>query len=525
MSATQQARTLVIELIKAGVTDLVIAPGSRNGPISLAALAAANEQKLNVTVRIDERSAAFTALGLAKVTNRKAAVVVTSGTAGAHLLPALIEAAQSDLPLIAITADRPTELINTGANQTIEQLELFKAVTQNVLDLASDWSAQLWETKLQAALAKPGIVHLNPRFVEPLVPQDDWQLPEFDLQSAKSELPQLAAADLLNFKQGVVIAAGDQIAHAEQIAASLNWPLLAEPTSSSHPNLISHSPLTAAKLADQIEVVVSVGRVGLARSITAILNSKPRVAVKVPTLITQAKTISQSPGELDLKDLVKSDQKWIQLWQHQAQEVSKAINSTLKQSNLSGLGVAEILLKNLTSTNLLHVAASLSLRDLDFMMQPNKIGLVTANRGVNGIDGIIATATGAAIAWQRQGNGQSYCLLGDVALLHDLASLTIPKTEKLPNLRLVIVDNNGGGIFNTIEQQGVAGFERVFGTPHQINLAQLLSGFAINVIEITSAAELDKIFIEMPGISAVVISGIDRNVEADIRKLLVNSTR
>ena len=119
MSATQQARTLVIELIKAGVTDLVIAPGSRNGPISLAALAAANEQKLNVTVRIDERSAAFTALGLAKVTNRKAAVVVTSGTAGAHLLPALIEAAQSDLPLVAITADRPTELINTGANQTI----------------------------------------------------------------------------------------------------------------------------------------------------------------------------------------------------------------------------------------------------------------------------------------------------------------------------------------------------------------------------------------------------------------------
>ena len=214
MSATQQARTLVIELIKAGVTDLVIAPGSRNGPISLAALAAANEQKLNVTVRIDERSAAFTALGLAKVTNRKAAVVVTSGTAGAHLLPALIEAAQSDLPLVAITADRPTELINTGANQTIEQLELFKAVTQNVLDLASDWSAQLLETKLQAALVKPGIVHLNPRFVEPLVPQDDWKLPEFDLQSAKSELPQLAVADLLNFKQGAVIAAGDQISHA-----------------------------------------------------------------------------------------------------------------------------------------------------------------------------------------------------------------------------------------------------------------------------------------------------------------------
>ena len=271
--------------------------------------------------------------------------------------------------------------------------------------------------------------------------------------------------------------------------------------------------------------MVSVGRVGLARSITAILNSKPRVAVKVPTLITQAKTISQSPGELDLKDLVKSDQKWIKVWQHEAQEVSKVIDSTLKQANLSGLGVAEILLKNLTSTNLLHVAASLSLRDLDFMMQPNKIGLVTANRGVNGIDGIIATATGAAIAWQRQGNGQSYCLLGDVALLHDLASLTIPKTEKLPNLRLVIVDNNGGGIFNTIEQQGVAGFERVFGTPHQINLAQLLSGFAINVIEITSVAELDKIFIEMPGISAVVISGIDRNAEADIRKLLVNSTR
>jgi len=155
-------------------------------------------------------------------------------------------------------------------------------------------------------------------------------------------------------------------------------------------------------------------------------------------------------------------------------------------------------------------------------MQPNSIGLITSNRGVNGIDGITATATGAALAWQRKGNGQSYCLLGDVALLHDLSSLTIPSTEKFPDLRLVIVDNNGGGVFHTIEQRGVSGFERVFGTPHKADLKSLLMGLDIPVTEVTNKSELSKIYQSHSGLSAILISGVDREIEADLRKQITN---
>jgi 2-succinyl-5-enolpyruvyl-6-hydroxy-3-cyclohexene-1-carboxylate synthase len=525
VSATDQARLLLTELISAGVTDLVIAPGSRNGPISLAALDAERANLIKIQVRIDERSAAFTALGIAKVTKRKVAVVVTSGTAGAHLLPALIEAAQCDLSIIAITADRPTELVNTGASQTIEQLQLFSSVTSNVVDLLSDWPAEMWQNEIKVALTKPGVLHLNPRFSEPLIPTSTWEVPKIEAKATSMVEPKLSAAELLNNKRGIVIAATDQISHAVEIATALNWPLFAEPAAISHPNLVSHSPLTISKLAEQVEVVVSVGRVGLARSVTSVLNTKPRVAVKLPTLITKAKTIAGATGELDLTNLETTDASWIELWLQHATAVSTIVDGVLNESELSGIAVAQVILDKLTATNSLHVAASLSLRDLDFMMKSNQLGLLTANRGVNGIDGIVATAIGAAIAWQHAGNGQSYCLLGDVALLHDLTSLTIPATEEFPNLRLVVVDNNGGGVFSTIEQRGVAGFERVFGTPHQANLATLLSGFGIDVTEIDSTSALDQIFITKPGLSAVVISGINRDVEADIRKALVNLTR
>ncbi len=522
MSSTAQARTLVTELIAAGVTDIVIAPGSRNGPISLAALATPG---LTTTVRIDERSAGFTALGLAKVTKRKTAVVVTSGTAGAHLLPALIEAVQSGVELIAITADRPKDLVNTGANQTIEQLELFLAATKNVVDLDSSWSADMWRNEIQLALQQPGVIHLNPRFNEPLLPTDQWQGPEVSTAPNPVKPEKFVATDLLAGKRGLVICSGDEINHAGEIAQKLNWPLIAEPTGTLHPNLISSGALVAARFTDQVEIVVTVGRTGLARGINSLINTKPRIAVKVPTALTNVTALAQSNGELELDSLSAIGHEWLNDWQDQASELRTKIDELVSSSSLGGLDVAATLLANLKSQNLLHAAASLSLRDLDYLMKPNSIGLITANRGVNGIDGIVASAIGAATAWQRTGGGQAYCLLGDVALLHDLASLTIPSTESMPNLRLVVVDNNGGGVFSTIEQRGVTGFERVFGTPHQVDLANLLGGFGIAVTVISNKAQLASIVTDSPGLSAVVISGVDRDAEADLRKQIVNLTR
>ncbi|MBM3690642.1 MAG: 2-succinyl-5-enolpyruvyl-6-hydroxy-3-cyclohexene-1-carboxylic-acid synthase [Actinobacteria bacterium] len=519
MSATAQARILITELIKAGVTDLVVSPGSRNGPISLAALAT---NQIQITVRIDERSAAFTALGIAKVTKKKVAVAVTSGTAGAHLLPALIEAAQSDISLVAITADRPIELINTGANQTIEQLELFSAATKNVVDLLSNWTAEMWQNELRIALKVKGVIHINPRFSEPLVPTDNWKPQDVitaidDTDAKKSNITRFVTG-----KRGVVITEGAEIDHAGEIASSLNWPLISEPAGTSIASLVTYGALVSAKFKDNIEIVVTVGRVGLSRRINSLINSKPRISVKTPTKLTNIDALYVSAGEVDTKDLHAIGHEWLNRWTDESDAFVRIINQVIDDAPLSGLSVASSLFSNLKSSNHLHAAASLSLRDLDFLMQPNSIGLITSNRGVNGIDGITATATGAALAWQRKGNGQSYCLLGDVALLHDLSSLTIPSTEKFPDLRLVIVDNNGGGVFHTIEQRGVSGFERVFGTPHKADLKSLLMGLDIPVTEVTNKSELSKIYQSHSGLSAILISGVDREIEADLRKQITN---
>lgn len=522
MSATEQARALVIELIKSGVTDLVIAPGSRNGPISLAALAAADANLLNVAVRIDERSAAFTALGIAKVSKSPVAVVVTSGTAGAHLLPALIEADQSDIKLIAITADRPAALVNTGANQTIEQLNLFNSVTEVVVDLDSDWPAAKWQHELAVALNSSGVIHLNPRFAEPLKPDSVWQVPKIEISVENAVAKSVNLNELINNKCGVVISDAQEIKHAAEIARKLNWPLITEPAGMAGANLIKHGPIAIAKLADQVEIVVSCGRVGLARTTNALLNSKPRIAVKLPKSINRANAIYASCDQLDLSEVIPTDQKWLKTWQDNANAISTKIDELIDNTKLSGLDVAQSLFTNLTKQNHLHVAASLSLRDLDFMMQENEIGLITVNRGVNGIDGVIASATGAAIAWQRTGGEQSYCLLGDVAFLHDLSSLAIPATESLPNLRLIVVDNNGGGVFSTVEQHGATGFERVFGTPHKVNLENVLTGLGITVTKVESKSDLANIFIDKPGISAVLISNLDREQEAKLRREVVN---
>jgi 2-succinyl-5-enolpyruvyl-6-hydroxy-3-cyclohexene-1-carboxylate synthase len=456
------------------------------------------------------------------VTGSKVAIAVTSGTAGAHLLPALIEAAESDVSLVAITADRPEDLINTGANQTIDQLQLFSAATNNILDLSSNWPLDVWQSELRATLSEGGVIHLNPRFAEPLVPKDLWQ-PEHIEQSVSTKHPEtVSIANFVTNKRGVVVSSTDCIQHAGDIASKLNWPLIAEPTGTSHSNLISFGPLVLEKFVNDIEYVITVGRVGLSRKVNSLISNKPRISVHTPTRLTKVKADFVVHHEINTHDLVAVNHEWLNAWLDEASEYGQEVNRFLDDSPLSGLSVAGSLLSYLKSTNHLHAAASLSLRDLDYLMQPNSIGLITANRGVNGIDGIVATAIGSAIAWQQAGNGQSYCLLGDIALLHDLSSLTLPATESMPNLRLIVVDNNGGGVFHTIEQRGVAGFERVFGTPHSVNLKTLLAGFGLPITEIKSKADLIKIYQEQPGLSVALVTGIDRENEAELRQKLSN---
>ncbi len=528
MTATDTARSLLTQLIANGLTDLVIAPGSRNGPISLAALDAQDSGQLRVHTRVDERSAGFFALGIALLTKQPVAVVVTSGTAGAHLLPAMIEAAENDSPLIAITADRPVKLVNTGANQTVEQLNFFAAATKRVLDLDSEQDAPSWQTSLTKFLADGvyGPIHLNARFKEPLLPTNSWKPRLKKFRVPLQPVNKLVAGSILNGKKGVVIAGHGDSGHAAKIAAKLNWPIFAEPSSMCvSPNLIAHAPLTILSMAQEVEVVVTTGRAGLSRGINQLLSSKKVVSVNLPTRISNPAAILHSTGELELTDLEQFDSSWLDKWLNQGQKVSRLVQDTLTNAPLSALHVTNLLNNSLTQNDQIHLAASLSLRDFDYTLHGCVAGSITANRGVNGIDGIISSSLGAASIWNQSAQHQSYALLGDIALVHDLSSLVIPSTDVVPQLRLIVSSNNGGGVFSTIEQNGVAGFEQVFGTPHDLVIAEVLQALGIKTTVIKNKSELELVLQTPALISAAVIEGLDRAVEAKLRAELVAAAK
>jgi 2-succinyl-5-enolpyruvyl-6-hydroxy-3-cyclohexene-1-carboxylate synthase len=510
--SVQCAQSVINALLMSGVKNFVIAPGSRNGPLSLALVKAQQNNLINLAVRLDERSAAFVALGMALKFNEPAAVVCTSGTAVANLLPALIEARYSNIPLIAITADRPKALINTGINQTIEQDAIFSKVTDHRLILDSDsGTSSKWQKstlKFLEDLAKsPGPMHLNIHLAEPLVPAEDFWFEEVgQFKFFEHDLIELPA-DFIN-KKGLIIAGASNLASDEYVndlAKALNWPLVAEAPSLAYKNKVSHHPAVLPLLDEEFnpEVLLLVGRVGLSRAVASLINKTAR-----KIYIANPSALDKVSGELVTERLAKlplanSENSWVGKWTALNKKTEPVVTNR-KQVQSDLLQVVKNIFSNIVDNSHLHLSSSLSARDFELMLcaevaqELSERGItLSMNRGVNGIDGVVSTAFGLALTEPARAH---YCLLGDVATIYDLPGFALPKGESAINLHFIIVDNDGGGIFSTLEQAGIENFDRAYSAPHGINLLEVLQTLGVKVVSPGAKLEIKS----APGLSVQI---------------------
>ncbi|TYD00129.1 2-succinyl-5-enolpyruvyl-6-hydroxy-3-cyclohexene-1-carboxylic-acid synthase [Arthrobacter echini] len=545
-AATAAARA-VAALIAGGVTDVVVAPGSRSAPLAYALADAEAAGRVRLHVRIDERSGCFTALGLALGAGRPAAVVTTSGTAVGELLPAVMEANHAAVPLVVVSADRPAELRGTGANQTTVQPQLFGVHVRTEFDVAAGddptgpVTAALRAARGGDAEDTPrGPVHLNLAFRDPLVP-DGRAAPGPDTATdtatdtdsvsgtgiATVDVTASLAASAVRVTTGttladaavsaaarqrplpqarddartVVVAGHDAGEVAAAFAAHLELPLLAEPSSNarSGSSAVVAYRLLLEQLGPSITRVVVFGRPTLSRPVAALLaRSDVEHALYLPGPAAWFEE-GRRPERIieDLSELLlfagRGADGWLRTWQEAGGRAQAAIRAVLDgEEALTGLHVAEAVWVG-TSGNLV-LGSSNPIRDVDLMAATDRHPLrVFANRGLAGIDGTISTATGIALATRAP----TRVLLGDLTFLHDVGGLLIGTGEVQPELQLVVLNDGGGGIFGLLEHGAEstadrygAAVERLFGTPHAVDLAALAAAHGLAYEGATTYGEL-----------------------------------
>jgi len=500
--STARARAIVEWVLDAGTTHVVVAPGSRSAPLSWAFAQADEARAIELHVRIDERDAGFYALGIAKATHKPVAIIVTSGSAVANLLPSVVEAWESGLQLIVLTADRPARVRGLGAAQTIDQVGIFSSFTQRAIDLGIDDDIDVELGKVFEPTEFRGPIHINVQFELPLMPDAEhveWEplrgLHEVD-QSAKDS----DAAHLDLPPRGLVIVGDvrderDAVA-AGEIAEQLGWPLIWEPSANTHtaPTAIAHGPLLLADPHAPVpDAILTFGTVGLSRSVMRAIKVVPEhVAVHLEANGPETPDPVQSAARI-IRGIptVRNDvdQAWLAEWQRRDVVAHGVINDALSPNTLTGPSAALITWDHAGERDQLFVAASWPVRHLEAYAS-NREGLrVFGNRGANGIDGLISSALGVA----TNSDARTYLLIGDVAFLHDVGGLNLPDDQVHPNLTIVVLDNDGGGIFSQLEQ-GAAPYarhyERIFGTPHGRDLWVIAESFGIPARRVTTKTEL-----------------------------------
>jgi 2-succinyl-5-enolpyruvyl-6-hydroxy-3-cyclohexene-1-carboxylate synthase len=524
------------ELVRCGVREAVLAPGSRSAPLTLALFGRAAGRALRLHVRIDERSAAFLALGLAKASRRPAVLVCTSGTAAAQFHPAVIEADEAGVPLIVLTADRPPELRGTGSSQTIDQLKLYggavrwfceAGVPEERPGMVGYWrslACRAWAVASGDAGGLPGPVHVNVPLRDPLVPgaagaggaagaAGDWPEPLDGRPggapwTSVAAAPRPGAARLEWAERGAVVCGDGDYDPAPllELAEAAGWPVLAEPSSNARrgPNALSSYGYllgTPGFVAEhRPDVIVSAGRPGLSRAQLAFLRGSPGPAPPRHVVLAQgpgrwadpARTATCVTTALELGGPAPGPGAWLASWQR-ADAAARAAADAILDSGaaVSEPRLARDLAAALPADALLWAASSLPVRDLDLHMAPRGGIRVLASRGASGIDGLVSSAMGAALAHQAAGGGPAVALLGDLAFVHDAPGLLLGPDEPRPDLCLVVVNNDGGGIFSDLEQADVAGpFERVFGTPHGTDLGSLARAARLPYARLDRPADL-----------------------------------
>jgi 2-succinyl-5-enolpyruvyl-6-hydroxy-3-cyclohexene-1-carboxylate synthase len=536
--------TLVDEWVHLGVTDAVICPGSRSTPLALPLA-----DRLRAHVLLDERSAGFFALGLAMASGRPTVICVTSGTAAAELHPAVVEAHHARVPLIVCTADRPPELHETGAPQTIDQVGLFTRATRWAISpgVPAQGQERTWRQLAARAFAEstqgphgPGPVHLNLAFREPLTGQAGelpvrTASPGSDVAAQPREAPPGGALG----GRGLLIVGGQSptppnAALVQALGRRVQWPVLADPRSRCRtPGTIAAADAIVRAGAPLPETVVLLGSPWLSRAVgeyvASAASAGARVVVVDPSwqwtdpnrvatefvhgdtdawlaAATASASASDPPGGPD----------WLDSWRAREDTAQAAIEEALG-NELNEPQVARAVYAHAARHDETVVAAaSMPMRDLEWFAAAEPAPpRVLANRGVNGIDGVVSTAFGVATSEVQDAPGhRTIGLLGDLAFLHDVSGL-VNLPSDLP-CTLVVLDNGGGGIFSFLPQAGTVErdvFERLFGTPPSSDIGAVARGFGLPVREVTSLDQLEPALGgSVPALVRVMVPGRSENV-------------
>ena len=570
--AMADARSLVAALLAEGVREVVLCPGSRSAPLAEALADAADAGHLRLRVVLDERSAGFIALGAARAHalnghSRCAAVVTTSGTAVSNLHPAVSEADAAGIPLLVISADRPHELVGTGASQTTEQTGLFAPALRLGVDLPADLAADLGGSAADAAIAgqvrravvaatgtlsrDPGPVQINARFRPPLTAENSVEgaVPSVPAPPATPTVPVARAvapacapaagagqpAGFGSSAQGRGIVVVGDTAHpavgslARSLAEHLNWPLLAEPTSQarSGPQALSrYAELLGTPagrvLAQQAEHLLVLGHPSLSRSITALLG---RDDLDITVLTERARWTDVSGRArrvvpMDGPDHEPADDAALQAarlaarlglesahaaWTDSWRRAVADLPEPARSSSADALARAVWEASQAPGAPTLLLGSSMTVRRLDRLAQPGAAApKAVANRGLAGIDGTIATGIGL---WMASGEPVR-AVMGDLAFLHDAMSLNRGVREEEVDLQVIVVDDGGGAIFSQLEYARTtpsARFERLFTAPQRADIAALAAALGARVQVPDDVEALRGLLAEpVDGVSVVV---------------------
>ena len=514
-------QVLVDELQRCGLRHAVTSPGSRNAPIALTLAAVPGVEAVSV---IDERSAGFVALGMAKASGRPVAVTCTSGTAAANLHPAVVEAWEARVPLIVLTADRPPELRDVGAGQAIDQIGLYGSSVKWFVevgnhepgrDTAIHHRALGCRAYWTAAGGRPGPVHLNFPLREPLapVPEDltaqDWggrpsgrpwtELREHASAPHADDVHELAGLMAASGRGAIVCGPGsEQVAEpAARLAAATGWPLLAEPTSGvrcgdhDRSHVVAHYDVLLRverfAAAHAPELVLRVGDTPTSKPLRAWLAGvrqvllDPHAAWHDPTRRAELILASAAAPTLDaLASAIEvrtaeRDPDWLSSWRAADALVPPALAESPDPFEPKLVAALE---PELSDDALVWISSSMPIRDVEaYFPQSEKRIRLLANRGANGIDGVVSSALGAAIASGRR----TWVLIGELALQHDAGGLLTARRAGVP-LEIVCFDNGGGAIFDFLpvaEHAEPGAYEQHIATPTTTDLAALAPGLRI----------------------------------------------
>lgn len=551
---TQWMRLLVATLRDAGLEHFVVSPGSRSTPI----IAALQRQNARLHLCVDERAAAFVALGLARATGRPAALVCTSGTAGAHYYPAIIEAAQSDLPVLVLTADRPPELQDNASPQTVNQQYLFGHYARGFFDLGPPDSRLAALRGLRRKLVqavgltlgpRPGPVQLNVPAYKPLEPEEPASEAELEHAATVEELRQrpltaittsgktpdwrtlAAVADTWSRAERPVLFCGPYVGTESFDAVAtfvrqVGWPVLAEIT---HPlrQLLAEEPLLCdafdvvarARPKDQTpDLVVSIGATATSSAWQEWLVKTPAIALHAVQPHVFADPFNRLEllvkGEPDavfaalLGKLPSAPAAWAGAWARANAAARRLVQASIEPTSSDHLTEADVfaaISETLRDDDALFLGNSLPIRVAETFVTSKRRYRCLSQRGVNGIDGLIAGAVGTALAQ----SGRTLLVLGDVSALHDLGSLQLVGNVT-SSLLVCILDNRGGRIFDGLPVAKVVGDMRPWTTPHEHDLAALSRAFGLPTWSVATRPELSRALASLPNAGpAVLVCRVD----------------